>query len=199
MTQEQFNTRYTYNFATDQIGSGAFGDVYKAYDELTGRFVAIKIAKTKQINGKKFSIKQEYDAVKELKVHRNIANYEAVYTFVGPHGEYDYAVMQYYKDGNLSELLRSTELTNTQKEEIAKGLLAGVQFLHENNVIHRDIKPSNILISSYQERLTPKITDFGLSKLTTSSEMSAISNSFGGGTFEYSAPEQLAGKQLKMF
>jgi len=197
LDKEQFFNRYVFSIKSDRLGGGAFGTVYKAYDKIRGEYKAIKIAEVKYLNGKEFSLISEVNATKNLDVHKNIANYESVYQFEMPNGIYDYAVMQFYHDGNLKEILSPQDLNEQQKYEISKGLLDGIHYLHRNQVIHRDFKPSNILISKFGNSITPKIADFGLSKMIASDEYSKISNSFGGGTLEYSAPEQLFGKPLK--
>src|SRR5690606_22316719 len=78
------------------------------------------------------------------------------------------------------------------------GILNGIAHLHHSNILHRDLKPSNILIEiDRSDNYVPKITDFGLSKLLGNEDASLISNSFAGGTLDYSSPEQLHGYKLK--
>ena len=197
LSKEQFFQRYDIDIAQGRLGGGAFGTVYKAWDNLRDEARAIKIAEVKYINNKEFSLISEFEATANLPVHKNIINYESVYKFVMPNGIFDYAVMQYYPHGNLKQLMQQTALTNEHKVSILKGILLGIQFLHQNNIIHRDIKPSNILISERKGQYTPKIADFGLSKSMDESDLSAITNSFGGGTLEYSSPEQLQGQPLR--
>ena len=199
MTQEEFFKRYTYSPSRDRIGGGGFGTVYKAYDNLLHREVAIKVSEVKTTaDGKKtFSLKDEFEALAHVPKHPNIANYEVLYSFEMPNGIFDYAVMQYYPDGNLSNAIKQG-LTEEQKEDIATQLLEGIAFLHKHKVVHRDLKPSNILIVKHEGRIIPLITDFGLSKATGMGENSVFSNSFGGGTPRYSSPEQLQGKPLRL-
>lgn len=198
MTQQEFFKRYTYNVRTDKIGGGGFGTVYKAYDNLLHREVAIKVSEVKTAaNGKTFSLKDEFDALNGLPKHPNIANYESLFSYEMPNGVFDYAVMQYYPDGNLSNLIKEG-LDSNQKEDIALQLLEGVSFLHQHNIIHRDLKPGNILIVKHGGKMIPLITDFGLSKMADTSDRSTFSNSFGGGTARYSSPEQLRGQPLRL-
>ena len=198
MTQEEFVKRYTYSVSHDRIGGGGFGTVYKAKDNVLHRTVAIKVSEVKTTSdGKKtFSLKDEFEALSHVPKHRNIANYEEFYSFEMSNGIFDYAVMQYYPDGNLSSAIKQG-LTNEQKESVAMQLLEGVGFLHEHKVVHRDLKPSNILIVRDGEEIIPLITDFGLSKTANAGDGSVFTNSFGGGTQRYSSPEQLQGKPLR--
>lgn len=196
MTDKEFFARYQFDSRTDRIGGGAFGTVYRAYDLTLDRYVAIKIAEVKYIEGKEFSLIDEVNATKSLPAHKNIANYEEVYQIQMPNGLYGYAIMQHYEEGNLKELLQKNKLSDQQKLKICTGLLTGLAYLHDQRIIHRDLKPSNILISKYNDSYTPKISDFGLSKLIGNEAYSAITNSFGGGTLEYSSPEQLYGHRV---
>ena len=89
------------------------------------------------------------------------------------------------------------EINQAERIAIVEGLLAGIEYLHLNKIIHRDLKPSNILISKdIKGSFIPKIADFGLSKIADENELTSISNSFAGGTLEYSPPEQLYGHKL---
>ena len=199
MTQEEFFKRYTYDVVEDRIGGGGFGTVYKAYDNVLHHEVAIKVSEVKKTaNGKVFSLKDEVEALNGLPDHPNIANYEKdkLFTFMTPQGIFDYAVMQYYPDGNLSNAIKQG-LTAEQKEDIAMQLLEGIDFLHKHKVVHRDLKPGNILIVKHGGKVIPLITDFGLSKAAGVVDGSVFSNSFGAGTPKYSSPEQLQGQPLR--
>ena len=198
MTQEEFFNRYSYSVSRDRIGGGSFGTVYKAYDNTLHREVAIKVSEEKTTtDGKKtFSLKDEFEALSHVPKHPNIANYEEFYSFEMPNGIFDYAVMQYYPDGNLSDAIKQG-LTDEQKEDIATQLLEGIDFLHKHKVVHRDLKPGNILVVRHGGKVIPLITDFGLSKATSVVDGSVFSNSFGAGTPKYSSPEQLQGKPLR--
>ena len=199
MTQEEFFNRYTYSPSRDRIGGGGFGTVYKAYDNVLHREVAIKVSEVKvTADGKKtFSLKDEFEALAHVPKHPNIANYEEFYSFEMPTGINDLAVMQYYPDGNLGNAIKQG-LTAEQKEDIATQLLEGIDFLHKHKVVHRDLKPGNILIVKHGGRIIPLITDFGLSKAAGVADGSVFSNSFGAGTPRYSSPEQLQGKPLRL-
>jgi serine/threonine protein kinase len=199
MTQEEFFKRYSYSIRTDKLGGGAFGDVFKAYDNVLNKYVAIKVAKVVTYGGKEFSLMDEFASIKDFQDHTNIAKYDKLYTFETPQGIFDYAIIQYYPHGNLSDLIKNETLSQTQKEDLSLQILEGLSFLHSHKVVHRDMKPSNILIQKHaiSGAYIPKIADFGLSKKADQGGQSRFTNSFGGGTLEYSSPEQLKGQDLR--
>lgn len=199
MTRQEFHIRYKYNNKDHKIGGGAFGTVYKAYDCTLDREVAIKVQEIQEIEGKEFSLQMEYDAIKALEDHPNIANYESVYRYADGPGLYDYAIMQFYPLGNLSTYLKNNKIEKGERDKILVQILQGIAYLHHNRVVHRDIKPGNILVVNRPGvGIIPKITDFGLSKLAEiQDDYSQFQNSFAGGTVEYSSPEQLKGLPLK--
>ena len=198
MTQNEFFNRYQYDLDKDQLGEGGFGKVFKALDDIRDRHVAIKVAEVRK-GQEALSLQKEVELANQLpKQHRNIAHYEACYRFKTPHGTFDYGILQYYPAGNLSQLIQDKKLTQTQKEAIAKGIIAGLAYLHQQEVVHRDLKSSNILIAERADgEYIPKIADFGLSKLVNNTNNSYFSNSFGGGSLLYAAPEQLAAGNIR--
>lgn len=73
-----------------------------------------------------------------------------------------YIIMNYYEGENLLELLKQKgKLDPDQGFTILKGLLEGLNYLHERNIMHRDIKPENILLQNKDKR-DPVLVDFGL-------------------------------------
>ena len=199
MTQQEFRKRYEFDLKTDNIGGGSFGTVYKAYDTVLDREVAIKVSEVKTVGDKEFSLLEEYKAIENLTEHKNIANYEKVYRFESFPAIYDYGIMQYYALGNLSHYLKNNEVSLAKRQSITKDILVGIAFLHQHKVVHRDLKPSNILVVDRRGKIIPKITDFGLSKQAEGDgKASRFTNSFAGGTLQYSSPEQLKGLPLKL-
>jgi len=196
MTQQEFQKRYTYNPATDKLGEGGFGKVLKAYDNYLDKWVAMKIAPVGAHDS--IRLKKEVEMVSKLPAHPNIAKYEECYTFPSYDGELDFGILQYYEEGNLSQLLKNNTLTLDQKRSVLMQILEGIHFLHNNGIIHRDLKPQNILIVKRGAEYIPKITDFGISKQLDINKSSVFSNSIAGaGTLAYSSPEQLFDREIR--
>lgn len=176
------------------IGSGGFAKVYKAFDHASNRFVALKIADVRP-EFKHFTLRREVELVNNLPSHPNIARYDACYRFdMGVAGEIDFAILKFYEDGNLDQFLRSHELEDADKRIIIRGILMGLEFLHHYNYIHRDLKCQNILMQRDDGVWTPKITDFGLSRMGGAEQIEA--NSSIGISYAYAAPEQILNKPI---
>jgi len=196
MTEYEFRERYHFNPVEDKLGAGGFGQVYKAYDTVLDREVAIKMAQL--IDGKEnLSLMKEVELASKLPQHPNIAHYEKCFRLSLLTGKTDIGILQYYPEGSLATIIKKDQLNQSQKEDLIKGILNGLAFLHEHNILHRDIKPGNILIAKRGDQYIPKIADFGLSRQVDSFEKSSFVNSIAGGSAYYAAPEQLAGENVR--
>ena len=197
MNQYEFFERYKYSLSDDYIGGGGFGSVYKAFDTFRDRQVAIKIAAVHQ-GQENVSLLNEVTISKSLPDHPNIAHYEDCFRFDMPAGIFDFGILQYYPLGNLSQLIQNIQLTLPQKGKIAEGIIAGLGYLHQHNIVHRDLKSSNILMTERSGPIyIPKIADFGLSRLFNDNNKSTFFNSIVGGSLVYAAPEQLKGGTIR--
>ncbi len=179
------------------LGSGSYGRVVKVEDQLETEWVAIKISEFKGNDTK--SLKAEVELAQRIPRQANIARYDACYRLETDTGISDFAIMKYYPDGNLADLLRLHQLTTPQINDLTRGILLGLQHLHRHRIVHRDFKPANVLISRDNAgRLIPKIADFGLSKLVSNDELdsSDFDLSDGRGTPSYKAPEQIEGSRV---
>jgi len=191
LTYAAFENRYR---EKDYIGSGGFAKVYKVFDHANNRYVALKVSDVRP-DWEKFTLQREVQLVNSLPKHRNITRYDACYRYnTGLSGEMDFAILEFSEEGNLEQFLEKEELTKKDKQIIIRGILDGISFLHKNDVIHRDLKAQNILMYRESGVWTPKITDFGLSRLTKGS--SVITNSSIGISYAYAAPEQIQNDKI---
>ena len=195
MTHEYFSKRYQFDNQNQKalLGKGGFASVYKAFDTVQKRFVAVKIAEVKH---EKFNLQTEKQLVDELEPHENIVHYGNCYRFQLIPGQHDFAILKYYEEGNLNDVINKYTLTLGQKHQILIGILKGVAHLHNHHIIHRDLKPQNILMERTETRWVPKLTDFGLSKLADTNE-GAIENSAIGLSIAYAAPEQIQNRNIR--
>ncbi|NLA74193.1 MAG: serine/threonine protein kinase, partial [Deltaproteobacteria bacterium] len=147
--------RYKFNKI---LGRGATGLVYKAWDKVQKKHVAVKVS-NKGVD----RFVSETKLVGKL-THDNIVSiYESN---SGP--DFSYIIMEYI-DGSTLDLFcdRKNLLPLTRVTEIIIDICKGIHFAHENDVIHRDIKPSNIILN---KQGIPKITDLGLSLMVNGTQ-----------------------------
>jgi len=186
--------QYEFNLHKDSLGKGTFGEVYKAYDKLLKKTVALKISNPTAPDTERYSISAEVHRIMDFR-HQNLVTYYYVFETdgtddLGKNIKRQVAVMEYIEGTDLRQLIEQENVSknSTQLTEIITGVLDGLQFLHSQRLIHRDLKPSNILITEKDGRYLPKITDFGISKELDTDAGASLSGEIG--TVAYMAPEQ---------
>lgn len=194
-----FRKRYPIQFGDDTawLGTGTYGKVMKVEDQVETEWVAIKISEYRYDDDR--SLKAEVELAQKVPRHANIARYDACYRLETEVGVSDFAIMKYYPEGNLADLLKSRRLSDGELRDLVRGILEGLKVLHQRRIVHRDFKPANILISmDNRGRMIPKIADFGLSKFVAVQEVdsSDFDLSDGRGTPSYKAPEQIVGGRV---
>ncbi len=172
---------------TEKIGEGGMAVVYKGRDRLLNRYVAIKILKPEFARDAKFieSFRRESQAAASLS-HPNIVN---IYD-VGREGNIHYIVMELIEGSILSDLIKEHGALDWKRAvEITKQIARALSFAHANHIIHRDVKPHNIMIT---QSGTAKITDFGIAKVLSSSNVGENTGTVMG-SVHYFSPEQARG------
>src|SRR5271169_144537 len=173
------------------IGKGAMGEIYKGFDPLISRWVAIKaIAKSTldpvNLQNLISRFRHEAKAVGRL-VHPRIVQ---IYDY-GEDVELAYIVMELVNGKTLQEhLANGTIYTLHEIGEIIRPLLDGLGYAHSEGVVHRDIKPSNVMINS-DGRI--KICDFGIAH-TEASELTQTGDVLG--SLYYMSPEQFLSQPI---
>ncbi|XP_062324626.1 mitogen-activated protein kinase kinase kinase kinase 5 isoform X3 [Osmerus eperlanus] len=142
-----------------RVGSGTYGDVYKARNIQTGELAAVKIIKLEP--GDDFSIiQQEIFMVKEC-MHQNIVAYFGSYLC----REKLWICMEYCGGGSLQDIYHVTgPLSEQQIAYVCRETLQGLGYLHSKGKMHRDIKGANILLSDNGD---VKLADFGVAAKIT--------------------------------
>lgn len=176
----------------ETLGKGRFGVVKLGINKPTNQQVAIKILRKNDMTEEdKTQTKQEIEILKVCQHPNIIRFYEAF-----ENDEFFYLIMEYCSGNDLFTYLeiRHFKLTEKQACLIIQRILSAIYYIHSFGIVHRDIKPENILMTTNKENATPKILDFGLSKIIAPDEFCVEPY----GTLMYVAPEILESKPYNM-
>src|SRR5207302_11356915 len=175
----------------EEIGRGAMGVVYKAWDPRLKRFAALKVLlRGEHASAAELSrFRSEAQAAAGLS-HRNIV---PVYQVSEADGR-AYFCMKYVEGVTLAAKAREGPLPPREAARLVALISRAVDHAHRHGILHRDLKPSNVLIDADDQ---PVVTDFGLAK-RTHAEPGASTGDLTApgvivGTPSYMAPEQAAG------
>ncbi|XP_076022868.1 calcium/calmodulin-dependent protein kinase type 1D-like [Genypterus blacodes] len=167
----------------EELGSGAFSEVYMVKEKKTGKTFALKCVKKKQNRDR--NLENEIAVLRRIK-HENVVGMEDFYDSQTHY----YLVMQLVAGGELFDrILDRGMYSEKDASSVIQQVLQAVSYLHQNGIVHRDLKPENILYYSQDENSKVMISDFGLSKMIDNDIMSTAC-----GTPGYVAPEVLAQK-----
>ena len=171
------------------IGQGGMALVYKALDQRTHHYVAVKILKPEYNHDEEFLQRFSREALAASKVsHHNIVNL----LDVGTEGDYRYIVLEYIEGRTLKDIIEEKgALAPDTAVQIAIRILSALQHMHHNGIIHRDIKPQNILIHSEGH---VKVSDFGIARMADSATVGKEDVVMG--SVHYFSPEQAQGHEV---
>jgi serine/threonine-protein kinase len=173
------------------IGKGAMGVVYKGYDPVLERHVALKTVRKELVDENLAG--QIIARFKNEALASGRLNHPAIvgiYDY-GENKQLAYIAMEYVQGRGLRDFLARQERFGLQDVMgIMSRLLDALHYAHEHGVVHRDIKPQNIIMTP-DGRL--KVADFGIARIDRSNltQVGAVM-----GTPAYMSPEQYAGQQV---
>ena len=165
------------------IGKGGMGNVYRAFDTVLERWVAVKLMRKELVDDPRLleSFYREARACASLN-HTNIIH---IYTFDEFEGQL-YLVMELADQGSLdSKIEKYHRLPELEVLDVGIKIASALDMVLKHSLLHRDIKPANILFNADNE---PKLVDFGLArKVEAEHEVEDVA----WGTPYYVAPEKI--------
>jgi serine/threonine-protein kinase len=188
-----------------RLGSGGVSEVYKAWDTVRGRVVALKVLR-QQLAAQGGAVKQ-FQREREALVRLNHPNVIRTYDSKRA-GDLDYFAMEFVEGMDLEDYVRQVgPLPVDQAADYIRQVAQGLQHAHQYGLIHRDIKPANLfLINPPQPNSTVrrvgdpliKIIDWGLARIRPTegdgtgprSVESIAEKGVLLGTADYISPEQ---------
>ena len=177
-----------------ELGKGAMGVVYYGKDPKIGRVVAIKtMALAQEFEADELQdVKERFFREAETAGRLNHPNIVSIYD-AGEEHDLAYIAMEFLKGKDLVPFTKPDNLLPLPKVmSIIARVADALDYAHKQNVVHRDIKPANIMYDPDTD--TPKVTDFGIARITDSSK---TKTGMVLGTPSYMSPEQLAGKKIQ--
>ena len=172
---------------SEKLGHGGMGVVYRAFDTLLQRVVAIKVisAHVNENPEMRERFFREARAAGQLS-HPNIVTIHDL----GEHEGHPFLAMECLEGEDLQQRLSGpVPMSLHRKLDLAIDICEALEYAHAHGVVHRDIKPANIFITSSGQ---VKILDFGLARLMTSQ---MTQSNMLMGTLNYMAPEQVRGER----
>ncbi|MBK8256278.1 MAG: serine/threonine protein kinase [Polyangiaceae bacterium] len=171
------------------VDSGGMGAIFQGQHTELGTRVAIKVL----LMGTDAPAEVVVRFLNEAKiganlVHQNIAR--TIDLFRDSDGR-SFIVMEWLDGESLARRLRRGPCSLREAESISLGICKGLGAAHRSNIVHRDIKPGNVFLAREHGELVPKIIDFGIARLTASSNHTRTGLVMGSPP--YMAPEQWKG------
>jgi serine/threonine protein kinase len=173
----------------ERLGSGGFGEVFRAHDELLRREVAVKRIPC-EADGIGERAAREAHAAARLSHPAIVALYEAA-----QEDGCFYLTSELVEGQTLARLVAQDALSDQEILQIGRALCDALMHAHGRGVIHRDVKPQNILVPDEpaDRAGVAKLTDFGGARLDGEAALTATGDVLG--TLAYMAPEQSEGRQ----
>ena len=171
----------------EALGSGGFGAVYRAHDELLDRMVALKVARKRPEDSTTAGrFQREARATARLEHPHAVRIYDA-----GEDVEGLFLVLELVSGESVQERLRRGVLPAATVAAVGRQAASALAAAHALGIVHRDIKPANLLLTADGQ---VKVADFGVARLLGEERLT----SEGGivGTPDYMAPEQVEGGEI---
>ncbi|WP_406455658.1 serine/threonine protein kinase [Streptomyces sp. NBC_01622] len=173
----------------ERIGSGGMGTVWRAFDELVDREVAVKQPRLPGDPEDEEFQRAAHRLYREARAAARVDHPSAVAIHdVVIEEELPWIVMELVRGESLHELLKRGRLAPAESARIGRAVLGALSAAHAVGIVHRDVKPANVLLGPHDRVV---LTDFGIAHIQGEESLTA-SGEFVG-SLEFIAPERMSG------
>ena len=170
------------------LGKGAMGVVYLAWDPVLEREVALKVMASSIVSDDE--LRQRFEREAKAVARLQHANIVTIYDLGYDDNGSPFIAMELLKGTDLERRIRKNPPSFGQRLEIVAQVCRGLAHAHGNGIVHRDIKPANVFVL---EGGGVKIMDFGVARWMQSSQTQTGAVL---GTADYMSPEQIRGQKV---
>lgn len=171
-----------------ELGRGAMGVVYRAYDPAIGRRVAVKTIRLEQLSDPQSSAQLRARLLREAQAAGILSHPNIVTIYdIAEDAANAYIFMEYVEGATLESFARGMPVDDFL--DLLSQAAHALDYAHSKGIVHRDIKPGNLMLAG--SRL--KITDFGVARLRSRDTNQSTSLL---GTPSYMSPEQISGGEV---
>ncbi|CAA9567307.1 MAG: Serine/threonine protein kinase PrkC, regulator of stationary phase [uncultured Thermomicrobiales bacterium] len=168
------------------IGEGGMARVYRGFDLLLSRDVAVKVLAPPY--SRDLGIRTRFE--REAQAAASFSHPNIIDIFdVGEEGDVPYIVMEFVDGETLKQIILDEAPFNPDDvAALVEQVASALDYAHERGVVHRDIKPQNIMVDPDG---TAKVVDFGIAQSISDGQLTEIGTALG--TVQYISPEQANG------
>ncbi|MEV5986997.1 protein kinase [Streptomyces sp. NPDC052051] len=181
----------------EQFGHGGMGDVWRGYDAVLDRPVAVKLVRPQAVTSPHLAVEFEKRFRREARITARIQHpgvpqvYDAV---LDESYEQLFLVMELVDGVPLTAYVASRRpLPVSWAAAVAAQVATVLSYAHDVPVVHRDLKPGNILVARDG---TVKVLDFGIAAILQTDVTKLTATGRPIGTYQYMAPEQVRGARV---
>jgi serine/threonine protein kinase len=168
-----------------KLGEGGMAAVYRVRHETLHTAHALKVLTLTDPKVRERLVRE--GRLQARLSHENVVQVTDVLTVGGQPG----LIMEFVEGPTLEQWLGRYRPTLAEAETVFRALCTGVGFAHHKGLIHRDLKPSNVLLAVEDDRIVPKVADFGLARKIDSQSSGNTRAGSPLGTPGYMPPEQI--------
>ncbi len=179
-----------------KLDEGNFGAVYKVFDTLEQRTLALKVLKPGPYD--EAELRERFEREASLVYSLQHPNVLKVYYYGQTNSGLPYMVMEYLQGTDLRDLLdQHGALSHALIRRLSLEVLSALDAAHALGIVHRDLKPANIYLVNDGDRGHVKVLDFGFAKALDSDSQREITHAGTlVGTPAYMAPELVHKKNV---